>query len=139
MKSDKKEQSGKNIMWLEDVPKSISANVFLLESAGFSVTVAKTLAEGVEAARRAVFDVFFVDYSVPENSEGTAVSGKGVGMEFIHMIRTGVFGPVNAKARIILCTAQRESISRERDVLDEYDVEILAKAKSYNIVSQMAR
>lgn len=133
--SDREKDGGtmnnRDILWLEDVPKSVRANVYHLEKSGFVVHMATSLQEAIKMVNARSFVAIIVDYSIPNFPDDFAETNKGLGLEFIRMLKTEEFGADNAQSRIILCTAQRESIGNDRQELDRLGIEILPKSSSY--------
>lgn len=126
------------VLWLEDVPKSIRANVELLRRSGFDVSVAVSLKDAVRLASDNAYVAIIVDYSIPRDSNDVAETNKGLGLEFIRQLKNGEFGAINSAARIVLCTAQRESVGHNRAELDRMKVEIMPKSNSYYAIEAMS-
>lgn len=133
------ETSTREILWLEDVPKSIQANVHVLTRSGFNVVVARSLEGAKEAAHQKQFVAIIVDYSVPKYDDDRGEADRGLGMAFIKMLKQGEFGEQNAKAKVVLCTAQRESIGQDRGDLARMNIDILPKSSSYVSIVNLAK
>jgi CheY-like chemotaxis protein len=126
------------LLWIEDVPKSIRANVEYLEQHDVLVSIAISFEEAVEFVRGNVYDVIIVDYSIPYRSRDVAETNCGLGVRFIRMLKAGEFGAANQQARVVLCTVQRESIGSGRSVLESLGVAIMPKANSYFAIVDLA-
>ncbi len=132
------ERNGHEILWVEDVPRSIRANWNELERRGFDLMSTKSLHSAQLALEQNHFRLIFVDYSLPEIDGEIPSEGNSLGIKLIEDIRSGKFGERNAEALIGLCTAQNESIGQKRALLRDLATRTFPKLSSYFDILDMA-
>jgi CheY-like chemotaxis protein len=127
------------VLWVEDVPSSIRANVWKLQREGFKVDTKLSLRSAKDALKCYSYDLIFIDYSLPQNDGGIVSTRDALGLKLIEAIRGSKSFSTKPNVKIVLCTAQRESIGGNRERLVEFEVDVIPKTSSYFSVLKLAQ
>lgn len=126
------------ILWVEDQLGTVQGTLMSARRLKYDIHVAKSLKDAEQLLHANSFEKMIVDFQIP--SEFGVFPEKGLGLVLVDKIRAGEFGGGNARAKILLLTAQSATLrSNKTNTALFNDLELFEKPGSYSRVLDWLR